>query len=76
MLHKRLILITILLLEIGLTGLQAQTDSIDYFGQTPPEDTPVVFAPGIISLSGRCEYATVFSPDGNECYIHRYIGDT
>jgi parallel beta-helix repeat protein len=48
----------------------------DYFGQTPPEDTPVVFAPGIISLSGRCEYATVFSPDGNECYIHRYIGDT
>ena len=27
-----------------------------YFGQTPPGFTPVVFAPGLISLPGRFEY--------------------
>jgi Putative Ig domain/FlgD Ig-like domain/WD40-like Beta Propeller Repeat len=47
----------------------AQTDSIGYFGQTPPGDTAVIFAPGIISLTNRLEDHIVFSPDGNECYF-------
>jgi N-acetylneuraminic acid mutarotase len=40
-----------------------------YFGQTPPGDTPVMFAPGMISLPGRSEGRIAFSPDGNECYF-------
>jgi hypothetical protein len=47
----------------------AQTDTIDYFGQTPPGNTPVVFAPGIVSISGIIEHsAPAFSPDGNEVF--------
>jgi hypothetical protein len=37
-----------------------------YFGQTPPGDIPVVFAPGIISLPGRTEYGVSISPAGYE----------
>lgn len=44
----------------------AQTDTTDYFGQTPPSDSAVVFAPGLISLKGRLEGAIAFSPAGDE----------
>jgi Tol biopolymer transport system component/L-ascorbate metabolism protein UlaG (beta-lactamase superfamily) len=38
----------------------------DYLGQTPPGETPVVFAPGLISVDSTIEHgAPVFSPDGN-----------
>ena len=40
-----------------------------YFGQTPPGTNPVVFAPGILSLTGRFEGHLAFSPDGKECYF-------
>ena len=40
----------------------------DYLGQTPPTDTPVVFARGIIS-DEYCQHgAPSFSPDGNEVF--------
>ncbi len=38
-----------------------------YFGQTPPDSIPEVFAPGIISVTNRFEYCIGFSPDGKEC---------
>jgi Tol biopolymer transport system component len=38
-----------------------------YFGQNPPGFTPVVFAPGIISLPNRYEYCLNFSPNLDEC---------
>lgn len=41
----------------------------DYFGQALPDDTPVVFAPGIFSLSDRLESNIAFSPNGKECYF-------
>jgi hypothetical protein len=37
-----------------------------YFGQTPPGDTPLVFAPGIISLDDRFEQFLLYSPDGQQ----------
>jgi hypothetical protein len=40
-----------------------------YFGQTPPGDTAVVFAPGVISRTDRYETGITFSPDGNEVYF-------
>jgi Tol biopolymer transport system component len=40
---------------------------IDYFGQTSPGDSAVLFAPGIISLADRFENAITFTPDGKEC---------
>ncbi|HUS85672.1 MAG TPA: hypothetical protein VMW76_00400 [Bacteroidales bacterium] len=44
----------------------AQINSIDYFGQVPPDSIPVKFAPGIISKDGRYELMTAFSSDGKE----------
>lgn len=40
-----------------------------YFGQTPPGNTPTLFAPGIVSLNDRHESMITFSPDGRECYF-------
>lgn len=41
----------------------------DYLGQRPPGDTPVVFAPGIISNPTSVEHGfPTFSPDGNEVF--------
>ena len=41
----------------------------DYLGQTPPGDTPVVFAPGIISTDSLIEHsAPTFSSDGKEVF--------
>lgn len=39
-------------------------------GQTPPGDTPVVFAPGIVSTVYMEHSALTFSPDGNEVFWH------
>jgi Tol biopolymer transport system component len=40
-----------------------------YLGQVPPGETPVVFAPGIISLENRLETYPTFSPDGKEMFF-------
>lgn len=44
-----------------------QTDA--YFGQKPPKDSAMIFAPGIFSLPERLESNIVFSKDGKECYF-------
>lgn len=40
----------------------------DYLGQTPPGDTPLVFARGIVSTVDKEHWAPRFSPDGNEVF--------
>ena len=40
-----------------------------YFGQNPPGLIPELFAPGIISISGRHEMGVSFSPDFDEMYF-------
>lgn len=40
-----------------------------YWGQTPPGDSAIVFAPGLISLSNRRDTKIVFSQNGMECLI-------
>ena len=40
----------------------------DYLGQTPPGDTPVVFARGIVSDEFQQHGVPTFSPDGNEVF--------
>ena len=39
-----------------------------YFGQEP-DDTPKLFAPGIVSTRGNLEYSCTFSPDGREMFF-------
>lgn len=46
----------------------------DYFGQTPPGDTAKLFAPDIIS-TGTNERDFAISPDGNEIFFCREVGN-
>ena len=43
-----------------------QVTEIDYFGQTPPGDSAIVFAPDFISLPDRYNQNGSFTPDGKE----------
>jgi len=59
-------------LAIFCTYASAQSippDSL-YFGQTPPGNTPQVFAPGIVSLPNRKEAVITFSPDGASVFFY------
>ena len=42
-----------IILIATITSIDAQI--FDYFGQTPPGDSAIIFAPGIISLNNRLE---------------------
>jgi hypothetical protein len=42
-----------------------------YLGQTPPGDTPQVFAAGIVSMKGSREYCLALTSDGREIYFNR-----
>jgi hypothetical protein len=50
----------------------SQTGDWQYLGQTPPGDTPELFAPGIVSVPGKNTHAAVFSPDGRTLIFSRY----
>lgn len=58
---------TLFFLVLPLPACRAPAPVPDrYFGQAPPGDTPVVFAPGILSREDRFEQFLLYSPDGSE----------
>jgi len=61
--------IILLFIVLYSAAVIAQNNSIDYFGQTLPGDSAIIFAPGIISLPDRLEGKVAFSPDGKEFYF-------
>jgi len=67
----KIVFVFILILEFSCSdnaqNLDIPTEA--HFGQTPPGDSAVVFAPGIISLPDRQEYSICFSPSGDACYF-------
>lgn len=66
---KKGLMIIILSLIVKSSFGQEFTDLIgDYLGQNPPGDTPVVFAPGIVSDKYQQHGAPSFSPDGKEVF--------
>ena len=67
-------MIIILALIVQYSFGQQFTDLYgNYLGQTPPGDTPVVFAPGIISTQSLEHSAAIFTPDGNEVYWYAFM---
>jgi Tol biopolymer transport system component len=67
----------LLLTLVVCTGLSAMAEDSGflssphaYLGQIPPDDVPTLFAPGIVSVSGRNEATITFSPDGTSCLFH------
>lgn len=64
---KKSVLLAILLaIFCALASAQSIPPDSLYFGQTPPGNTPQIFAPGIISLPGRVEYGVSIAPAGDE----------
>lgn len=62
-------IITLVFATVCITYFcQANIDTIDYFGQTPPKDIPLVFARGIISSDNQEHGAPAFTPDGREVF--------
>ena len=57
-----------MLLAVAFFATPANAATGPYFGQTVGT-TPMIFAPGIVSLTNRLEYQIDFSPDGNECFF-------
>jgi len=51
---------------IGMIGCKTNTVTLDYFGQTEPETTPMIFGEGLISKKGRFEHGISFTPDTRE----------
>jgi hypothetical protein len=67
---KKLALLSLALIAfIQIDYCQTIPDSALYLGQTPPGNTPMVFAPGIISISGRKDKVITISPDG-QCLFY------
>ena len=71
---KKFSFVILILLSNLLFGQQNKDFPIDYFGQTPPGDSVVIFAPGIVSLTDSFTNGITFSPKGNECCYARYDG--
>jgi len=65
---KGLLFITLLLIFKSSFGQQFTGLYGDYLGLIPPGDTPVVFAPGIISKNTLEHSGAIFSPDRNDVY--------
>lgn len=59
----------ILIFLLVFISINAQNTDKEYFGFTPPNDTPIIFAPGFISLENRIEGRGAFSPDGNQFFF-------
>ncbi|MBO0331837.1 PD40 domain-containing protein [[Muricauda] lutisoli] len=54
---------------IGQNKNDQNDQVVTYFGQHPPGRVAKIFAPGIVSVTGRYEYAVSFSPDLSEMYF-------
>ena len=70
---KKLALLSLALIAFFNIG-NSQPIPVDslYFGQTPPGNTPKVFAPGIVSVSSTKENVISFSPDGTQIFFDSY----
>jgi hypothetical protein len=68
-------LFILLVLVVSVSNF-AQIPDGPYLGQTPPGSTPEIFAPNLVSITGRRDTKVVFSPDGQECFIGTVISNT
>jgi hypothetical protein len=76
---KMIKLLLISAIAINTASSQGHSDSLPaqerlYFGQKPPQLTPEIFAPGIVSVEGRYEGGVSFSPDLNDMYFSSVLG--
>jgi hypothetical protein len=69
--RKILLIISLFQITISLFSQKYISNHTgDYLGQTPPKDSAIIFAPGIISVSNRYEYAFSISPNHDEYFYN------
>lgn len=66
-------LIFLLCIVFSCRGAEESAENL-YPGEPPPEEDPLIFAPGIISTPDLIEIGIAFSPDGKEIYFARSAG--
>lgn len=67
--YLALLLTSFILSPISFAKADKVTSKRHYFDQEVPKLEAKLFAPGIVSISGRYEYAMTFSPDLSEMYF-------
>jgi hypothetical protein len=70
---KQLVFLVSILIIIGKSNCQVLNNENSYLGQKPPELSPLVFAPGIVSAPESLEIGCTWSPDGKEFYFVRQM---
>ena len=67
---KRIVSSIVLFLFMSITGFTQDipSDSL-YLGQSAPGESPLLFAPGIVSRTDRFDHAITFHSNGQECYF-------
>jgi hypothetical protein len=70
---KHTILIIAITLLISNTTF-SQNPSLQYLNQEPPDLSPRMFAPELVSLKDQYEYGSAFSHDGKELYFAVDLG--
>jgi len=73
---KKTLLAVTIFFRILFLQSQIQEPSIGYMGETPPNETPKVFAKDIISMENRWEGNLNFSADGHELYFNVFQDST
>jgi len=69
--RKILLIISLFLATISLFSQKYISNHTgNYLGQTPPKDSAIIFAPGIISVTNRGEYAISISPNHDEYFYN------
>ena len=71
--NKLIKLIFIFSIIVIFAGCTRKNNTSLYLGQEPPQTTPKIFAPGIVSTEEHHEFSCTFSPDGKEFYFNRYM---
>lgn len=71
---EKISFIILILLSNLSFGQQNKELKINYFGQTYPCDSAMIFAPEILSLTDSFENGITFSSLGDECCFARYDG--
>jgi Tol biopolymer transport system component len=65
MIYRLSMVLSVVLLFAACASTVEETEPL-YFGMEPPGAGAALFAPGIVSVEGRYEYALSVSPDGRE----------
>ena len=69
--RKYFLTIIITFLVLGLSSQEFISNHTgDYLGQTPPKGSAIIFAPEIISVTNRGEYAFAISPNHDEYFYN------